>query len=456
MDINEKEIFKALNDVEIDLSNIEKQQFQMDEIQQQKIKRNILRNTSKVSHKRNKKIKYASTAAVLSAILLTGSMFMINPAIADEIPIVNSIIATHNNINPNAKDYINMVGKSVSNNGITITLKEIVSDDNTIKMGYIIKSNRPIKELYNNDMIYVGTKSWKINNNELGGCGEIQISPVNENTLILYESCDYEKTKLPEKYKLNVAYENIGKVNGNWSFNIDVNNKDIKKVSKTFDINKRIHLQTGDINIKKITASPISFKMNFYRINKDDNNFPQWNAITDKGEQLVDAGTFLSSEGDNFGSHTFTPAKELPSKVSFVNLLTDNSKQSFTETKEMSNLPVAFKYENLGTLTINKVAKLEDKILVYVHAESILPLTLAQQLRLIDKNNTDTDSNSLWTNVNKIKYDKTYKDLILEYSSGFRTTKYSKDADYEFSFNNGDSLRIDPNFKLELNLENGH
>lgn len=456
MDFNEKSILKKLNDIEMDISSFENENIQMDEIQQKNLKNTILKNINNISSKRNKKIKYASVAAALTAILFTGSMFMINPAIADEIPVLNSIIKSNFDSNTNYEDYIHSIGKSITCKGVTVTLKEVVSDDNTIMIGYIIKSEKPIKELFPDELLLMpGEGEIKINNKLSGGCGKFQFTHIDDHTLSLYESTDFSRITLPSKYKLDINWVNVGNIKGDWSFNIAMNHEDTKKVSKTFDINKNIQLSTGDLFIKTITASPISFKIDFNRLNKNDNNFPEWNIVTDKGEQLVGNGTFLSSEGDGFGEHDFTPAKKIPSKIRIINILSNSNKKSTIETKEMSNLPVVFKSENLGALTINKVEKLEDKMLVYIHSDSLLPITLAQQLKVVDKDNPNPNSNFFYCNYDNIKYDKTYKDLIIEYK-GYKDNPYSINGNYEFSFDNGAYLSIDPNFNFELDLKNGH
>ncbi len=61
---------------------------------------------------------------------------------------MNSIIQKLNNKYGNKGDYAKyseIINKSVSNNGITITINEVIADDSKLIIGYTLKGDKKIK-----------------------------------------------------------------------------------------------------------------------------------------------------------------------------------------------------------------------------------------------------------------------------------------------------------------------
>lgn len=139
INLEEKELYKLFNEIkfeEIELNNIEEE---VDIIQKDRIKKNL--NNKIKGENRSNKLKYISIAAAITLVFSIG-VVTTSPTFAKNIPVLNSMIQILNNKYGNKGDYAKyseIINKSVSNNGITITINEVIADDSKLIIGYTLK-----------------------------------------------------------------------------------------------------------------------------------------------------------------------------------------------------------------------------------------------------------------------------------------------------------------------------
>lgn len=145
INLEEKELYKLFNEIkfeEIELNNIEEE---VDIIQKDRIKKNL--NNKIKGENRSNKLKYISIAAAITLVFSIG-VVTTSPTFAKNIPVLNSMIQILNNKYGNKGDYAKyseIINKSVSNNGITITINEVIADDSKLIIGYTLKSYKKNK-----------------------------------------------------------------------------------------------------------------------------------------------------------------------------------------------------------------------------------------------------------------------------------------------------------------------
>lgn len=186
-----------------------------------------------------------------------------------EMLIMNSDSSTSNNpINDfenysesNAKNYSNIVEQSVTSNGLTITINEVVFDYKNILITYTTSSNK-----FDTESIDIVPKVF-INGEEvkIAGIGETYSNKDKNLRQITLEP----RQSINEVGELDVKIV-IGGSDGFfeqdkiiedriWEFNFKANKLDINKAIKKIDLNKKISLENGsNIYMEQIIITPIS------------------------------------------------------------------------------------------------------------------------------------------------------------------------------------------------------
>ena len=147
INLQEKELYKLFNEIKFEESELNNMEEEVDIIQKERIKKNL--NNKIKRENRSNKLKYTSVAAAITLVFSIG-IVTASPTFAKNIPVLNSIIQTLNNKYGNKGDYAKyseIINKSVSNNGITITINEVIADDSKLVISYTLKSDKKIKDL---------------------------------------------------------------------------------------------------------------------------------------------------------------------------------------------------------------------------------------------------------------------------------------------------------------------
>lgn len=245
-----KNIYDMFNDIDVDLNEYEKEDF--NDLEKQKVKNKFKKsiksdNSSKKSYK-----KYISVAsiAIISIALISQTRIGLyaHSALEDIAEIIKTSLGVDNQI----KEYSTNIQQSVTKRKLTVKINDAILDGKELILYMSREYDKELDPNENIDLVsenlYINGK--KINGNVKGYYGNIDKS--KQEFVLGYE--------LPEEYKgdINVKLrimdaaitktddENYFKrIIGPWSFKFKVNGDKLNKDTKHIELNKKLELDTG-------------------------------------------------------------------------------------------------------------------------------------------------------------------------------------------------------------------
>jgi hypothetical protein len=207
---------------------------------------------------KKRKIGIGITAASIG-ILLTFSVA--NPALAAKLPIVGSVfkfIEKNLEAPGSYSKYATAVNETVSDNGINITMSDILCDGEGLYVTYIVKSKEPFKYIsYDGKGLNIGQlltseayNKVSFSNKELDNTGVAGLEGkfIDENTFVGMERYYLKSlgTEIPDNFNFEVKLTSVGtgglnpkdkdqKIDGTWAFKVPV--KVDKSISKSINVN---------------------------------------------------------------------------------------------------------------------------------------------------------------------------------------------------------------------------
>ncbi|WP_291564187.1 MULTISPECIES: DUF4179 domain-containing protein [unclassified Clostridium] len=359
--------------------------------------------------KRKKNIKGIVAASVVVTVGI--GLFTINPTLAKDIPILNSVFEKLNqvfNIGENYVKYSENINISKIHKGIEVTVNEIVTDNSNITIAYTIKNNKKFEE--NIKYPHIRIDKFKVNDRDYGSGMSQKGEFIDEKTYIAYQSFHFMEDKdIPESFKLDLGISGIGNVQGHWDFKFDVSGIGKENTAKEYNIFtplKSVSLPNEDIVVEKISLTPINTNISIRGVykslsdNKEEDN--EWFLFDDSNMQIQSKSAGGSSSGENFERELiFDPVKKIPRKLKVVPYKYINSEDTArTVISEKINreYPIELSQGKIGKLIINKIEFLKDKTLVHYKVEGTAPLYQYSNIFFIDDK-----GNEIWGEFDKIK-----------------------------------------------------
>lgn len=203
-----------------------------------------------------------------------------------------------NNKYGNKGDYVKyseIINKSVSNNGITITINEVIADDSKLIIGYTLKSYKKIKDL---EVFGLG-RFLKINGKTFSSGGSSCGDYIDDYTYIGSEEIH---TSIPKDKKFNVDLNitEVSDIKGKWDFAFSVSKEEIFRESTVFKPNQKLDLPDSIATIDKVVFSPIDTSIFITGNGKNKNikagpnggmfDYRYWVAYDDNGVELIPKG----------------------------------------------------------------------------------------------------------------------------------------------------------------------
>lgn len=414
INLEEKELCKLFNEIkfeEIELNNIEEE---VDIIQKDRIKKNL--NNKIKGENRSNKLKYISIAAAITLVFSIG-IVTTSPPFAKNIPVLNSIIQTLNNKYGNKGDYAKyseIINKSVSNNGITITINEVIADDSKLIIGYTLKSDKKIKDL---EVFGLGG-FLKINGKTFSSGGSSCGDYIDDYTYIGSEEIH---TSIPKDKKFNIDLNitEVSDIKGKWDFAFSASKEEIFRESTVFKPNQKLDLPDSIATIDKVVFSPIDTSIFITGNGKNKNikagpnggmfDYRYWVAYDDNGVELIPKGlgggkfdfnkNIFSSEMQYVKTKsipkylTIIPCKIIPSeggggrrdKNGKETLITIETKKPKEISKVIDGVyPIELSQGKMGKLIINDIKTENNKTIVKYIAKGKAPYFQAEDLLIKD------------------------------------------------------------------------
>ncbi|NFP93449.1 DUF4179 domain-containing protein [Clostridium sporogenes] len=414
INLEEKELYKLFNEIkfeEIELNNIEEE---VDIIQKDRIKKNL--NNKIKGENRSNKLKYISIAAAITLVFSIG-VVTTSPTFAKNIPVLNSMIQILNNKYGNKGDYAKyseIINKSVSNNGITITINEVIADDSKLIIGYTLKSYKKIKDL---EVFGLG-RFLKINGKTFSSGGSSCGDYIDDYTYIGSEEIH---TSIPKDKKFNVDLNitEVSDIKGKWDFAFSASKEEIFRESTVFKPNQKLDLPDSIATIDKVVFSPIDTSIFITGNGKNKNikagpncgmfDYRYWVAYDDNGVELIPkglgGGKFDFNENIFFSEMqyvktksipkylTIIPCKIIPSEGGGVRRDKNGKETPITietkKPKEISKVidgvyPIELSQGKMGKLIINDIKTENNKTIVKYIAKGKAPYFQAEDLLIKD------------------------------------------------------------------------
>ena len=319
-------IYDMFNDVKTELSEYEI--IEMTKIEKETAKRNF----RKVLKGKNNYKKYVSIAAgVIVCIGLIGVSF--NGNVYAGIKNIASDIASYLGIENNLESYKTIVGQSVTDRGITITLDEVLIDADEL-----IVSSTATSELATSDIGIFSDGTIKINGKEIfyGSSGSSKM--LDEYTSQTVMGYHVEGIDLKEDLDVEIIFDSVfleGKeIKGKWKFQFKTNGEELAAHTVEIPIEASFQLPNDcNIQLKKYTNNVIGPKLYFdiegdmeYNIElrgKDDIGNPVifYISHTNDGKGVFELETIDNGNLDEIASKLFlTPfAVEMPKESGRMN-----------------------------------------------------------------------------------------------------------------------------------------
>lgn len=301
-----KNIYDEFNKIEIDIDEYEDICFNEDEI-------NIIKK--RLNNKLNKKRKYnyKPLVAILSGIVIF-SILSNNDVVSARIENISRTLREYfsKESNRNLSEYITTIGTTVTDKNISITVNEIIVDNDQI----IINETLDYSKLTEEDGILFKDKERYIRSEETYAEVNINGKNYSQGYSDLYNVSDdiinkitvysFNDINLDHSLDIEINYKfydfvpnennpNLGVVypiEGNWKFNFSIDADDIKKSIQRaeLDENNIIEMPNGDIvKITEVSRSDISFRFSYQVITDEKDDYyssSYFYAIDNNGERL--------------------------------------------------------------------------------------------------------------------------------------------------------------------------
>jgi hypothetical protein len=361
----------------------------------------------KIVYGRIKKTIVAIAACMAFLMFVVGISY-VNPALAAQIPILNPIVQMLGNRGDYAQ-YSEIVNKTVTHNGKSFTINNVVCYDNNIVIGYTAKSNTKITgPLFfptykvNGKWLNVGTTggSENLDNNTVIGTILIMSDPIT----------------LPDKFNFEMSFNSLDNTSGNWDFKFSISKAELSKDTKIYKPNQVVKYGNYDFTIDKITLTPLGAvisrhsssesKMPFFPIILDDqgNEISKGGGNTKESSERFDITSILSRINKDAKYLTIVPYAENSNKEPNVVSVPLNTK-----------LPIELSQGKIGNITINNITFSDDNDKAIIQGIIYGKLPNFREMGLsLEGDNPKADMALLNTTIKKIGVDK--YEITREYS----------------------------------------
>ena len=449
--LEEKDVYKLFNQIRLEESEFNVMDEEVGKLQKLRIIKNL---NKRIKGKNNLNVlKYGSAAAMISLVLLVG-VGTASPAFVENIPILNSITQSISNKMGFHIDYIKysqLVNKSVTNNGIKITINEVLADNSKLIIGYTIKSDKKIENLQS----YSLSRFLKINGKSFASGGSAIGNYVDDYN---FEESEEIHTTLPQdsdKFNVDLNITEIGNVKGKWDFGFSMSNTELSRSSTVFKPNKQLEFPSNTMNIEKVVFSPIDTAIFISGRYKDEaavsnslselglNSFLVYD---DKGVELMTKGGQSTSDSNPLlfnAELDFNNLKSIPKYLTVIPYSYSEVSSSDKSKIIDGTFPIVLSQGNFGKIIINEINTKNNETIIKYTAEGKAPAFQASKIFIKDATGEKVGFETTIARENGEKPN--------EFTIGFKKL----DPNKKYSIGTEDlsnyELREDLKFNIELN-----
>lgn len=345
-----------------------------------------------------RKYRNVMVASIATLVVGGGVMGVINPSLADSIPIVKNIVKYFDN-NKNSRfkgdkreleKTSNSLNLSVKDKGIEFKVNSISYDESCMTVFYTIKTDKNIKENYKvneNPLFAHPSIDLYINGKEVNSYSnpESESKYIGSNKLEGIYRFDMSGIAIKENDNVELKINNIFNTNGNWNIATNLDKSKTNVDSHVYKVNKKFTIGETNYNIKEVIISPLGNKMLLQTSElKDSNKSNEENELLggfalmdDKGKILnqIDNGSYGPDEKTGIATNSFEFIGA-DSGTKYLQAIPQEyirfADPKMSEPKSINRLPLIFKTSEVGKIKIDSFKITGDKIEFTYYKEGLV------------------------------------------------------------------------------------
>ncbi|CEP41141.1 DUF4179 domain-containing protein (plasmid) [Paraclostridium sordellii] len=418
-----------------------------------------------------RKYRNVLVASIATLVVGGGVMGVINPSLADSIPIVKNIVKYFDNNTDSRfkgdkrelEKTSNSLNLSVKDKGIEFKVNSISYDESCMTVFYTIKTDKNIKENY------------KVNENPLFAHPSIDLY-INGKRVNSYSNPESESKyvgsdklegiyrfdmsginiKANDKVELNI--DNIFNTDGTWNIATILDKSKTNVDSHTYKVNKKFTIGKTNYDIKEVIISPLGNKMLLQTSELKDSNeekefLTRFVLVDDKGKILnqIDNGSYGPDEKTGIATNSFEFIGA-DSNTKYLQVIPTKyipfAEYKISEPKSINSLPLTFKTSEVGKIKIDSFKATGDKVEFTYYKEGLVDNEIC--LKYFDKDGNEVDFCGLKDTYVDKKTGKYTQTINL---NGYKhdEKKIKSISKISVSYLNDEKLLKDKAIKIELN-----
>jgi hypothetical protein len=315
-------------------------------------------------------ISITSAAAIVCGVTLGSAYYSPTAANAlSNIPFIGSIFEMVGD--SGLKDVHELglateVNQTVSNQGISFTVKDVIYDGSRLSIGYLQESKHGIEEITGGIELYVDGEP-------LNAGGGMAGQHIDENQYAGTYSVVPNKA-LPKSFDLEMKIYQVGEQRGEWFFEFPVTKVDGVKTLMPMETAE--HNNTS-VTVKQAILSPSGTKLLIETKNEQmlDRDFPYFQLSTDKGEVLKSLSFSGGGDKNIMNYEALYEPLNTPAEFLELQLFRYPKVQLDDHVTETLNQPYPIKLDQgaIGEMVIDKVEFLKGRTVVHYHVNGDFP-----------------------------------------------------------------------------------
>ncbi|RSD28732.1 DUF4179 domain-containing protein [Mesobacillus subterraneus] len=283
-------VYKELNDLKIDVSEIE--EIPLSKNEQMRIMKKV---TSQIQTKKSKK-KWVSAGLAVAAVCILSLSLTLDKETVASMPFVGEVIEKY--IKPNEKldysSYKTAIGETAENQYGKLTLNEVMVDDRQLFLSATFEPADHVDFDYKTVIFPKVTINGEDYTDTAGG----ESIEINNQMFTVYNDINLKKSIDTSDLNIEISYENWDfekEIEQPWVFNVAVSQEKLLKEKKTFSMDRTITLVNGEsITIQKVVTTPMSTAV-YYDLSKSNSEDIYFHILGEDGTKHVYTSAFTSN-----------------------------------------------------------------------------------------------------------------------------------------------------------------
>lgn len=418
-----------------------------------------------------RKYKNVMVASIATLVVGGGVMGVINPSLADSIPIVRNIVKYFDNNKDSRfkgdkrelEKTSNSLNLSVKDKGIEFKVNSISYDESCMTVFYTIKTDKNIKENYKvneNPLFAHPSIDLYINGKRVDSYSnpESESKYIGSNKLEGIYRFDMSGINIKANDKVELKIDNIFDTDGTWNIATNLDKSKTNVDSNIYKVNKKFTIGKTNYDIKEVIISPLGNKMLLQTSELNDSNegsklLAGFALMDDKGKilNIIDNGSYGPDEKTGIATNSFEfigadsstkYLQAIPRK--YIRFADDK----MSEPQSINSLPLTFKTSEVGKIKIDSFKVTGDKIEFTYYKEGLVDNEI--YLEYFDKDGNEVDFCGLKDTYVDKKTGKYTQTINL---NGYKhdEKKIKSISKISVSYLNDEKLLKDKAIKIELN-----